>query len=219
MRSSFRSARVAAVLATLLAAPVLAAPASPRPEAPRGAARTEVATFAMGCFWCGETQFESQPGVLSVVSGYTGGREEHPTYEQVSSGATGHYESIQVTFDPKRTSYARLLDLFWHGVDPTQADGQFCDHGRQYRSAVFVHDAAQRRLAEESRRAIAASGVLKKPIVTEILPAGRFWPAEEYHQDFWKKDPVRYRSYRLGCGRDRRLAELWGDRAAKPLVH
>jgi len=219
MRSPFRSARVAAVLATLLAAPVLAAPASPRAEAPRGAARTEVATFAMGCFWCGETQFESQPGVRSVVSGYTGGREERPTYEQVSSGATGHYESIQVTFDPKRTSYAKLLDLFWHGVDPTQADGQFCDHGRQYRSAVFVHDAAQRRLAEESRRAITASGVLKKPIVTEILPAGRFWPAEEYHQDFWKKDPVRYRSYRLGCGRDRRLAELWGDRAAKPLVH
>ena len=219
MRSPFRSARVAAMLATLLAAPVLAAPASPRAEAPRGAARTEVATFAMGCFWCGETQFESQPGVRSVVSGYTGGREERPTYEQVSSGATGHYESIQVTFDPKRTSYAKLLDLFWHGVDPTQADGQFCDHGRQYRSAVFVHDAAQRRLAEESRRAITASGVLKKPIVTEILPAGRFWPAEEYHQDFWKKDPVRYRSYRLGCGRDRRLAELWGDRAAKPLVH
>jgi len=219
MRSSFRSARAAAVLATLLAAPVLAAPTAPPAKASGDAARTEVATFAMGCFWCGETQFESQPGVRSVVSGYTGGPEKRPTYEQVSSGATGHYESIQVTFDPRRTSYAKLLDLFWHGVDPTQADGQFCDHGRQYRSAVFVHDAAQRKLAEESRRAIASSGVLKKPIVTEILPAGPFWPAEEYHQDFWKKDPVRYRSYRLGCGRDRRLAELWGDRASKPLVH
>jgi peptide-methionine (S)-S-oxide reductase len=219
MRSSFRSFPAATVLATLLAAPVLAAPASSRAAAPGPTATTEVATFAMGCFWCGETQFESQPGVLSVVSGYTGGPERHPTYEQVSSGTTGHYESIQVTFDPKRTSYAKLLDLFWHGVDPTQADGQFCDHGRQYRSAVFVHDATQRKLAEESRRAIVASGVLKKPIVTEILPAGPFWPAEEYHQDFWKKDPVRYRSYRLGCGRDRRLAELWGDKASKPLVH
>jgi len=189
------------------------APARPAP------AHTELATFAMGCFWCGETQFEEQPGVLSVISGYTGGREEHPTYEQVSAGVTGHYESIQVTFDPTKTSYAKLLDLFWHGIDPTQGDGQFCDRGRQYRSVVFVHDDAQRRLAEQTKRAIEASGVLKKPIVTQVLPATAFWPAEEYHQDFWKKDPERYRSYRLGCGRDARLAQLWGDKAAKPLVH
>jgi peptide-methionine (S)-S-oxide reductase len=186
---------------------------------PASPAKTEVATFAMGCFWCGETQFESQPGVLSVISGYTGGREEHPSYEQVSEGGTGHYESVQVTFDPSRTSYAKLLDLFWHGIDPTQDDGQFCDRGSQYRSVVFVADDKQRKLAEDSLHAIEASGVLHAPIVTQILPATRFWPAEDYHQDFWKKDPVRYRTYRLGCGRDRRLVELWGALASKPLVH
>jgi len=173
----------------------------------------------MGCFWCGETQFEEQPGVLSVVSGYTGSREERPTYEQVRAGVTRHYESIQITFDATKTTYARLLDLFWHGIDPTQGDGQFCDRGRQYRSAVFVYDERQRKLAEDSKRAIEASGVLRRRIVTQILPATAYWPAEEYHQDFWKKDPERYRSYRLGCGRDRRLAELWGAQAAKPLVH
>ena len=198
--------------------PAKKAAAASAPARP-AAAHTELATFAMGCFWCGETQFEEQPGVLSVISGYTGGREEHPTYEQVSAGVTGHYESIQVTFDPTKTSYAKLLDLFWHGIDPTQGDGQFCDRGRQYRSVVFAHDDAQRRLAEQTKRAIGASGVLKKPIVTQVLPATAFWPAEEYHQDFWKKDPERYRSYRLGCGRDARLAQLWGDKAAKPLVH
>jgi peptide-methionine (S)-S-oxide reductase len=173
----------------------------------------------MGCFWCGETQFEGQKGVRSVLSGYAGGREERPTYEQVSSGGTGHYESIQVAFDPALTSYEQLLDIFWHAIDPTQGDGQFCDHGRQYRSAIFPQDERQKKLAEASKQALAASGVLKKPIVTEILPAAKFWPAEEYHQDFWKKDPTRYRSYRLGCGRDRRLVELWGDKAAQPLVH
>jgi len=190
-----------------------------KPAAPAKTTRTELATFAMGCFWCGETQFETLPGVKSVISGYSGGREERPTYEQVSAGETGHYESIQITFDPAVVSYAKLLDMFWHGIDPTQANGQFCDHGRQYRSVVFVHDATQKKLADDSRRAIEASGVLKQPIVTEILPYTKFWPAEEYHQDFWKKDPQRYTSYREGCGRDRRLAELWGAKAAKPLVH
>ena len=196
------------------------APASAaKPAAPAKTTRTELATFAMGCFWCGETQFETLPGVKSVISGYSGGREERPTYEQVSAGETGHYESIQITFDPAVVSYAKLLDMFWHGIDPTQSNGQFCDHGRQYRSVVFVHDATQKKLADDSRRAIEASGVLKQPIVTEILPYTKFWPAEEYHQDFWKKDPQRYTSYREGCGRDRRLAELWGAKAAKPLVH
>jgi peptide-methionine (S)-S-oxide reductase len=181
--------------------------------------RVEFATFAMGCFWCGETQFEEQPGVVSVVSGYCGGTESNPTYDQVSAGATSHYESIQIRFDPAVTTYEKMLDLFWHGIDPTQGNGQFCDHGRQYLSAVFGHNARQLSLARESKAALEASGVLKQPIVTEIRPAGRFWPAEEYHQDFWKKDPMRYRSYREGCGRDRRLRELWGDKAAKPLVH
>ncbi len=206
-------------LALSLSTATAVTPKPTTPARPAAAARTELATFAMGCFWCGETQFEQQPGVKSVISGYTGGPEQRPTYEQVSAGVTGHYESIQITFDPTVTSYEKLLDLFWHGIDPTQGDGQFCDHGRQYRSVVFFHDERQKRLAEESRRVIEASNVLKQPIVTEIVAAGAFWPAEGYHQDFWKKDPIRYRSYRLGCGRDRRLAELWGARAAKPLVH
>jgi peptide-methionine (S)-S-oxide reductase len=216
-----RRTPIAALLLTLATfSTTLAAPASHgKPTRPARAARVEVATFAMGCFWCGETQFESQPGVLSVVSGYAGGREEQPSYEQVSAGETGHFESVQVTFDPGKTSYAKLLDLFWHGIDPTQDDGQFCDRGRQYRSVVFVADEQQRKLAEETKHAIEASGVLHAPIVTQILPATRFWPAEDYHQDFWRKDPVRYRTYRLGCGRDRRLVELWGALASKPLVH
>mgnify|MGYP001245853663 CR=1 FL=1 len=209
------------LFATLTAAQA-ASPVRVRTSSPATPARTtraEVAVFAMGCFWCGETQFEQQPGVLSVISGFAGGREDHPTYEQVSAGETGHYESVQVTFDPTKTSYARLLDLFWRSIDPTQGDGQFCDRGRQYRSVVFVTDERQRKLAEDSKRALESSGVLHAPIVTQILPATRFWPAEDYHQDFWKKDPVRSRSYPLGCGRDRRLAELWGAQAAKPLVH
>jgi len=193
----------------------VAKPASPAASA----ARSETAVFAMGCFWCGETQFERQPGVLSVVSGYAGGPEQHPTYEAVSAGTTGHYESVQVTFDPTKTSYEKLLDLFWHAIDPTQGNGQFCDRGRQYRSAVFAANERQRQSAEASKAAIEASGVLKKPIVTEILEGATFWPAEDYHQDFWLKDSARYRSYRLGCGRDLRLAQLWGKQAAKPLVH
>ena len=217
------SAALALLLTLALFGPTHAATTTAGKPAPAAAttpaAKVEVATFAMGCFWCGETQFEEQPGVLSVVSGYTGGREEHPTYEQVSADETGHYESVQVTFDPRKTSYAKLLDLFWHGIDPTQGDGQFCDRGPQYRSVVFVADERQKKLAEDSERTITASGVLHDPIVTQILPAMRFWPAEDYHQDFWKKDPLRYRSYRMGCGRDRRLVELWGDKASKPLVH
>jgi len=198
--------------ATAAAAPAAGAPAKPPSAA---AARPELATFAMGCFWCGETQFEGLKGVRSVVSGYTGGREQRPTYEQVSSGETSHYEAIQITFDPALTSYETLLEMFWHGIDPTQSDGQFCDRGKQYRAAVFVHDDRQRRLAEASRKAIQDSGVLRKPIVTEILAAGRFWPAEGYHQDFWKKDPVRYKTYRFGCGRDRRLDQVWGKDARR----
>ena len=202
------------------AAPTVPSPAKAAPAAEaRAEARVEIAVFAMGCFWCGETQFEQQPGVISVISGYCGGAERNPTYEQVSAGVTGHYESVQVTFDPARTSYEKLLDLFWHGIDPTQGDGQFCDLGAQYRSVVFVANEAQRRAAEASKRELQRTGGLKAPIVTRILPTTRFWPAEEYHQDFYRKDPERYRSYRLGCGRDRRLRELWGDKASKPLVH
>ena len=216
-----RSLRGLAVmtLALTFAASAAHAASTMKREVKPNAKRVEFATFAMGCFWCGETGFEEQPGVLSVVSGYTGGAEQRPTYEQVSSHGTHHLEAVQVTFDPTVTSYEKLLDIFWHGIDPTQADGQFCDIGPQYRSAVFGHNARQLKLAEESRKAIAASGVLKAPIATEIRPAGRFWPAEDYHQDFWKKDNARYCTYRAGCGRDERLAEVWGDQAAKPLVH
>jgi peptide-methionine (S)-S-oxide reductase len=221
------------VSATLLLAVAFAAPstaarnASPAAggtapkaaAAPAPAPRTEVATFAGGCFWCMETQFEQRPGVISVVSGYTGGHTVHPTYEEVGSGSTGHMESVEIRFDPARISYAQLLDLFWHSIDPTQGNGQFCDHGSEYRSAIFVHGEKQRQLAEESKRRLEASHVLKRPIVTTIVAAGPFYRAEEYHQDFWKKDPARYHEYREGCGRDRRLRELWGKAAVVPLVH
>jgi peptide-methionine (S)-S-oxide reductase len=173
------------------------------------------AIFAGGCFWCEETAFEGVPGVSAAVSGYSGGSKKNPAYEEVSSGSTGHAESVRVTFDPAKISYARLLEIFWHSVDPTDRGGQFCDRGNQYRSAIFYLDDSQRRAAEESKKAIEAQ--LKRSVVTEITKAGEFYPAEDYHQDFYKKNPVRYYSYREGCGRDRRLRELWG--AAAVVAH
>jgi peptide-methionine (S)-S-oxide reductase len=155
-----------------------------------------------------EPPFEKIPGVASVTSGYTGGEKVDPTYEEVSAGRTGHAEAVEVLYDPAKVTYSQLLDVFWHNIDPTQADGQFCDHGRQYRTAIYTHDAEQKRLAEESRQQVMAK--LQKPVVTEIVPAARFYPAEEYHQDFYKRNPVRYYTYRAGCGRDRRLKQLWG---------
>ncbi len=169
------------------------------------------AIFAGGCFWCMETAFEGQPGVKAVVSGFDGGGEKNPTYEMVSSGTTGHAESVHVVYDPAKTSYARLLQIFWHNIDPLSAEGQFCDRGHQYRSAIFYLDDAQKKAAEESKRAVEAQ--LKQKVATEIVAATPFTPAEEYHQDFWKKNPVRYYSYRAGCGRDRRLKEIWGAQA------
>lgn len=179
------------------------------PAPPSGRA---VAIFAGGCFWCMEAPFESIDGVDSVTSGYTGGRVEGPSYEAVSAGGTGHAEAVRIVFDPTRVTYARLLEVFWHNVDPTQRDGQFCDHGSQYRTGVFVVDAEQRRLAEASRTR--AQTELGRPIVTEITDAGAFWIAEDYHQDYYRTHPVRYRTYRTGCGRDARLRELWGNAAA-----
>lgn len=212
--------RLIATLACLLTLGSFAVSTEPAgPAVPTAAGRTETATFAGGCFWCMETQFEAVPGVKSVTSGYTGGHKVNPTYEQVCAHTTGHYESIQVVFDPAAIPYAQLLERFWHGIDPTQGDGQFCDIGETYRSAIFFHGPAQQRLALESKRALERSGALHAPIVTAILPAKPWYPAEAYHQDFWKKDPVRYRSYRASCGRDRRLAQLWGATAVKPLVH
>jgi peptide-methionine (S)-S-oxide reductase len=180
-----------------------------------GAAERSEAIFAGGCFWCVEAAFEGQPGVLAVDSGFTGGSLKEPSYEQVSSGGTGHAESVRVLFDPQKTSYKVLLQVFWHNIDPFSAGGQFCDRGTQYRSAIFWLDEGQRRAAEESKRAVEQE--LKRQVVTEIVRAGEFWRAEEYHQDFYKKNPERYRMYRLGCGRDRRLREVWGDKA--PAVH
>jgi peptide-methionine (S)-S-oxide reductase len=171
------------------------------------------AIFAGGCFWCEETAFEGLPGVFSVVSGYTGGQTKNPTYEQVSSGGTGHAESVEVTYDPGKISYEKLLEVFWHNVDPFQKDAQFCDHGTQYRSAIFYRDEAQRKAAEESRRKLEEQPRFKGKIVTQIVAASTFYPAEEYHQDFYKKNPARYNSYRQGCGRDARLKEIWGAAA------
>jgi len=168
------------------------------------------ATFAGGCFWCVESDFDKIDGVISTTSGYTGGQTINPSYHEVSAGGTGHAESIEVAYDPSKTSYAKLLDVFWHNVDPLTPDAQFCDHGCQYRSAIFFHDDVQRRAAEASRDALAKSGKFDGPIVTEIVPASTFWPAEEYHQDHWKKNPVRYRYYRWGCGRDAFLDKVWG---------
>jgi peptide methionine sulfoxide reductase msrA/msrB len=173
------------------------------------------ATFAGGCFWCVEESLKEIPGVVSVVSGYAGGRVKSPTYEQVSEGTTGHAESVQLTYDPARLSYERLVEIYWRNVDPTDPGGQFCDRGDQYRTAIFYEGEAQKRAAEESKRALEASGRLKKPIVTAIVPLEAFYPAEDYHQGFCRKNPLRYSTYRAACGRDRRLKELWGEEAVK----
>ncbi len=168
------------------------------------------AIFAGGCFWCMEEAFEKVDGVVSVTSGYTGGQVANPTYDQVSAGRTGHAESVEVLYDPVKVSYSRLLDAFWHNVDPLTPNAQFCDHGTQYRSAIFYRTEEERRLAEETKGAIERSKRFSEPLVTEIVPAGTFYPAEEYHQDFYKKNPIRYKFYKYSCGRAQRLEELWG---------
>lgn len=178
-------------------------------------AATAVATFAGGCFWCVESDFDKVPGVLETESGYTGGTVENPTYEAVTQGGTGHYEAVRITYDPAKVTYDQLLDVFWHSVDPTDAGGQFCDRGESYRTAVFFHSPAQKRAAIASKNAINDSGELKGSIVTPILMAKAFYPAEEYHQGYYMKDPLRYRFYRFGCGRDNRLREVWGKDALR----
>ena len=193
--------RRVAVAAAALVMFGAAAPAPPR----------AVATFAGGCFWCEESAFQDVKGVIDVVSGYTGGKEQNPTYEEVSEHMTGHRESVQVTYDPRVIGYQQLLDIFWHNVDPFDNSGQFCDHGPQYRGAIFYHDAEQKRLADASKAAVEKR--FGKRAVTDVLPASRFWPAEDYHQDYYKKNPVRYHFYRFNCGRDARLKEIWGSEA------
>jgi peptide-methionine (S)-S-oxide reductase len=160
-----------------------------------------------------EPAFAELPGVFSVTSGYTGGQTKNPSYEEVSAGGTGHAESVQVLYDPAKLTYEQLLDAFWHNIDPLGQNAQFCDHGSQYRSAVFYQDEAQRRAAEESKRKLEATPQFKGKIATQIVAASTFYPAEEYHQHFYRKNPVRYNQYRSGCGRDRRLKELWGESA------
>jgi peptide-methionine (S)-S-oxide reductase len=167
------------------------------------------ATFAGGCFWCMEPPFDRLDGVSSTTSGYTGGEKPNPSYEEVSAGGTGHAEAVRVVYDPARVSYEKLLEVFWHNVDPTAEDRQFCDRGTQYRSGIFYHDEEQKRLAERSRQEIVDSGRFDQ-VVTEITPLSAFYPAEDYHQDYYEKNPIRYKTYRYGCGRDRRLEQLWG---------
>ena len=172
--------------------------------------KTEKATFAGGCFWCMTPPFEKLDGVDKVISGYTGGHVVNPTYEQVVSETTGHLESVDVIYDPSRISYEKLLDVFWHQINPTDTGGQFVDRGESYTSAIFYHNEEQKRLAEESKKKLERSGRFDKPIATAIVPAGPFYPAEDYHQDYWKKNPVRYKFYRYNSGRDQYLEKIWG---------
>ena len=207
-----RAAKIAlSALAAAAAGALLIAAGAP--EAPVGApspAERAVAIFAGGCFWCMQPPFDALPGVLATTAGYTGGSVAHPSYEQVSEGGTGHRESVQVEYDPKRVSYAELLDVFWHNVDPTDAGGQFCDRGQQYTTAIFTTTEEQRTEAMEAKENLDASHRLPHPVVTQILPAGPFYPAEDYHQSYYRKNPLRYKVYRAGCGRDHVLEQLWG---------
>ncbi len=174
--------------------------------------KTESAVFAGGCFWCTESDFEKVDGVIEVISGYTGGRVADPTYEQVSAGGTGHVEAVKVVYDPTKITYEELLDVFWRQVDPTDPGGQFVDRGSQYRSVIFYGNDQERRLAEASKKRLAETGPFTKPVVTDILPLGPFYPAEEYHQDYYKENPIRYRWYRSGSGRDKFLKEVWPEK-------
>jgi peptide-methionine (S)-S-oxide reductase len=192
-----------------LALALLAVPSA----TPARAALNDVAVFAGGCFWCEESAFEDLPGVVSAVSGYAGGTTVNPTYEQVSTGRTGHAESAQVTFDPKKITYEKLLEVYWHNIDPTQKDGQFCDHGSQYRSVIFYANEAQKSAALASKAKLEQEPRFKGRIATEIVPLTKFYPAEEYHQNYCKVNPLRYTAYYKGCGREARLKEIWGDAA------
>ena len=186
-------------------------PAAPAQAA--AAAGTQKAVFAGGCFWCVESDFDKVDGVLSTTSGYTGGNVANPTYEQVSGKHTGHAEAVEIVFDPKKVSYEKLVEHFWHTIDPTTKDRQFCDAGSPYRTAIFAQDAAQLKIAQASKAALEKSKPFKEPVVTEVVMGGPFYVAEDYHQDYYKKNPVRYNYYRLSCGRDARIKELWGSLA------
>jgi peptide-methionine (S)-S-oxide reductase len=173
----------------------------------------EVATFAGGCFWCVEADFDKVDGVVSTISGFMGGKKENVGYKEVTAGGTGHKEVVQITFDPKKVGYDRLVHIFWRTIDPLDPNGQFCDKGDSYQTAIFTHSDAQAKIAAASKKAIEDSGRFKQPIATEVRSASHFSKAEDYHQDFYKKDPGRYYSYRAGCGRDQRVKALWGAEA------
>lgn len=181
---------------------------SPGPDA-----GLEIATFAGGCFWCVESDFDKVPGVVRTVSGYTGGHVDNPSYRQVSSETTGHREAVQIYFDPDEVRYDALLEIYWRSVDPTDAGGQFCDRGESYTTAIFVNSDEQRRAALESKRTLGQSGLLMQPVVTPVIDAPAFYPAEAYHQDYYRKNPLRYRFYRAACRRDARVEALWGPQA------
>jgi len=193
-----------------LALAAAASAAAAQSMQPANDAGSKTAIFAGGCFWCMEHPFDEIDGVVSVTSGYSGGSKQKPTYEEVSAGTTGHAEAVQVVYDPAKVSYQKLVDVFWHNIDPLTANAQFCDHGTQYRSAIFYQGDAQKRVAEASKEALVKSGRFDKPIVTQIVAASTFWPAEGYHQHYYKTNPVRYKFYRYNCGRDQRLEQLWG---------
>ncbi len=192
----------------LLALALAVAPVAALAQQGAPAEQRAVAIFAGGCFWCMEPPFDKLPGVISTTSGFTGGKKVNPTYRQVVEGDTGHAEAVQVVYDPTKVTYEKLLEVFWHNVDPFDAGGQFCDRGDSYRTGIFVRDEAQLRLAQASKQQVEAK--LKKPVVTEIVLATKFYPAEDYHQDYYVKNPVRYKFYRQNCGRDDRLRQVWG---------
>jgi peptide-methionine (S)-S-oxide reductase len=212
--------RLNAAAIGLVAAIALVFAIGPRPgtaqapaAGPKPAEGLEIATFAGGCFWCVESDFDKLEGVTATVSGYMGGKTANPTYKQVTAGGTGHLEVVQVTFDPKKVSYQKLVDHFWRTIDPYDAGGQFCDRGESYTTALFTHSPEQRRVAEASKAELAKGGPLKQPIATTVRDAAAFTVAEEYHQDYYQKNPLQYRWYRSGCRRDARLAEIWGKKA------
>lgn len=208
-----KGSMIALLLSFIAATTVVAGNDSMKKTTETATGKFEKATFAGGCFWCMEAPFDKLPGVVSVTSGYTGGNMKNPTYKQVSAGGTGHAEAVQIVYDPTRIGYSKLLDVFWHNTDPTVADRQFCDVGSQYRPGIFYHSEEQRLLALKSKGSLEKSKPFKELIVTEVTEAGEFYPAEEYHQQYYKKNPIRYRYYRNRCGRDQRLKELWGDAA------
>ena len=197
----------------LFAAALILAGVAPRSVLAAAGDDLAVATFAGGCFWCVESDFDTVPGVVETISGYTGGTVANPGYKQVTEGGTGHREAVQIRYDPKQVSYERLLHIFWRSVDPTDDGGQFCDRGDSYQTAIFAGNDEERRLAEASKNALDQSAVLDAPVVTPIEPAKEFYPAEGYHQDYYTKNPVRYRFYRFSCGRDSRVQQVWGNQA------